>query len=233
MEYIWRASKVASNLLYKFLRMIINIKRFINELMSSNCYLVVDEINGHCICIDPASEQSLHEIDYIEKKGLSLDYIILTHEHTDHTWGVNSLLNTYPNAKVVCSRVCMEALPKESKTYFRFYYDDPNYSYNVLRVDYTIEELEDKIEWFEHNIFFYETPGHSPGSIVIEIDGVLFGGDTLMPFKPFIKKRNGGSKEQLINSIKQLKSRFALHTIVYPGHGEVTTLEKMIIHVEQ
>ena len=191
-----------------------------NQLMTSNCYIVADEASKQCICIDPASEKSEREIEYIEKSGFTLDYILLTHEHTDHTWGVNSLLGKYPSAKVVCSELCKEALPREAKAYFQFYYDDPNYSYNVERVDYTTKELRWLLEWAGHSIKFIATPGHSPGSVCIAIDNVIFGGDTLMPFKPFIKKRNGGSVEQFQASIKKMINTFPEDTIVYPGHGD-------------
>lgn len=196
------------------------VERFINELMTSNCYIVVDEASKHCICMDPASEKSLREIEFIERNGLFLDYIILTHEHTDHTWGVNALLDKYPSSKVICSELCKKALPKEAKAYFQLYYDDPNYAYNVERVDFTIEELNWQLEWFEHVIIFVATPGHSPGSVCIAIDNVVFGGDTLMPFKPFIKKRNGGSVELFQESVKRMVESFPEDTIVYPGHGE-------------
>lgn len=198
----------------------LKVIRFVNELMTSNCYIVADEISRHCICIDPASEKSLNEIDYIEKEKLTLDYIILTHEHTDHTWGVNSLINKIPDVKVICSELCKQALHKDAKSYFRFYYDNPNYFYNVKRIDYTTEDLNWQLCWVGHNIKFIATPGHSPGSVCIAIDEVIFGGDTLMPFKPFIKKRNGGSVGQFQESIKKITNTFPEDTIVYPGHGD-------------
>ncbi len=188
--------------------------------MTSNCYVVYDEDTLRCLVIDPASEKSLREIEYIEKNGLTLDYILLTHEHTDHTWGVNALLGKYPSSKVICSELCKEALPREAKAYFQFYYDDPDYIYNVERVDVTTEELNWHMEWVGHSIKFIATPGHSPGSVCIAIDTMVFGGDTLMPFKPFIKKRNGGSVEQFQESVKQMVEAFPADTIVYPGHGE-------------
>jgi len=198
----------------------IKVERFVNQLMVSNCFVVIDDEAKRCVCIDPASEKSEREINFIEENGLILDYILLTHEHTDHTWGVNSLIDKYPSAKVICSELCKEALPREAKAYFQFYYDDPNYSYNVERVDYTTEELKWHLEWVGHSIKFITAPGHSPGSVCIAIDDVVFGGDTLMPFKPFIKKRNGGSVEQFQESIKKLINTFPEDTIVYPGHGE-------------
>lgn len=203
----------------------LKIERFINQLMTSNCYLVVDDESRHCICIDPASEKAEREIEYIEQRGLSLDYIILTHEHTDHTWGVNSLIDRYPSVKVICSELSKGALPKEARAYFQFYYDDPNYVYNVRRVDYTTEEIEWHLEWESNNIIFIPTPGHSPGSICIVINGnVIFGGDTLMPFKPFIKKRNGGSLKQYQESVSKIKAAYNGDTRIYPGHGEVFKL---------
>ena len=100
----------------------LEVRRFINALMSSNCYLVVDEASRHCICIDPASEKSLREIENIENDGLTLDYIILTHEHTDHTWGCNALVERF-GAKVICSETCKQNLSKEFQAYFLLYYD--------------------------------------------------------------------------------------------------------------
>lgn len=206
----------------------LKVERFINQLMTSNCYIVVDEDSKHCFCIDPASEKSEREREYIELNDLTLDYIFLTHEHTDHTWGVNALLNQFSMAKVVCSSLCRDVLAKEARTYFQLYYDDPNYVYNVERVDYTTEELGGHLSWQEHNITFIATPGHSPGSVCIVIDGVLFGGDTLMPFKPFIKKRNGGSMVDYRKSLLSLQSQFKPSTIVYPGHGECMSIVEIL-----
>lgn len=196
------------------------VERFVNQLMSSNCYMVVDGGTKHSICVDPASEKSEREIQFIEQNNLSLDYIFLTHEHTDHTWGVNALIEKYPSVKVICSETCKVALPKEAKSYFQFYYDDPDYVYNVKRVDCTTEDLGGELKWLEHRVLFVPTPGHSPGSVCIVIGDIIFGGDTLMPFKPFIKKRNGGSLKQFQDSVIKMVKSFPGDFCVYPGHGE-------------
>lgn len=210
----------------------IRVERFVNQLMSSNCYIVVDDNSRHCLCIDPASEKSLREIQRIEENELTLDYIVLTHEHTDHTWGVNALIDKFPSVKVICSELCKKALPKEAKTYFQLYYDDPEYEYNVMRVDFTMEELNWTLEWVDHNIRFIATPGHSPGSVCVIIDDLIFGGDTLMPFKPFIKKRNGGSLGEYQNSLSYIDKSFTPSTIVYPGHGDCMKLGEIIMFID-
>lgn len=79
----------------------IRIHRFENQLLSSFCYLVLDENAKRCIIIDPGSEKSEKEINFLSANNLTLDYIFITHEHIDHLWGVNSLIDRYPASEVV------------------------------------------------------------------------------------------------------------------------------------
>ena len=202
----------------------LKIKRFVNQLMTSNCYVVVDEESGHCLCIDPASEKSEREIAYIGQNGLTLDYLILTHEHTDHTWGVNALKERFAEAKVICSEVCCENLAKEFQAYFLLYFDNPNYNYTVCQVDETTEAMGGSLLWQGNEIKFVPTPGHSMGSISLDIEGRLFTGDAILQSKPYVNKRNG-SKELFFESVKKILETYPLETFVYPGHGEVFQLK--------
>lgn len=202
----------------------IRIERFVNELMSSNCYIVWDDVKKNAIVIDPASEFSLREIAFIENNSLNLDYIILTHEHTDHTWGVNALLDKFPDAKVLCSEECKRELPKADQAYFSLYLDAPDYEYYVRRVDVTTEELNWILDWHGQNIKFFHTPGHSTASICFCIDNLLFTGDTIMQFENMYINRKTGSWDLWKESVKQIKHIFKGGTIVYPGHGKVFKL---------
>ena len=193
--------------------------------MTSNCYIVADEASKHCICIDPASEKSLQEIEYIEKNGLSLDYIILTHEHTDHNWGVNSLREHFPDCKLVCSEQCNRYVKKTNRTYFLFYYDDPDYRYEIAPADILISNQEDAISWNGHDIKFILTPGHSYGSMCIDVYGMLFTGDTIMPFKPYFNGRDS-NEEDWNSSIDLIMSKYKGNTLIYPGHGAKLSLEE-------
>lgn len=199
------------------------VERFINELMTSNCYIVADEASKHCVCIDPASEKSLREIDYIEKNGLTLDYIILTHEHTDHNWGVNSLREHFLNCKLVCSEPCNKYVKKTNRAYFLFYYDDPDYRYEIAPADILISNQEDSVSWNGHNIKFIHTPGHSYGSMCIDIDRKLFTGDTIMPFKPYFNGRDS-NEEDWKKSIEKINVIYSKESVIYPGHGECLSI---------
>lgn len=203
----------------------LKIERFVNELMTSNCYIVADEASKHCICIDPATEKSLREIEYIESNGLTLDYIILTHEHTDHNWGVNSLREHFADCKLICSELCNKYVKKTNRAYFLFYYDDPDYRYEIAPADIRISQREEKIEWNAHEIKFILTPGHSYGSMCIDIDGMLFTGDTIMPFKPYFNGRDSNEDEWKL-SIKIIMEAYSSKIEIYPGHGEKLLLEE-------
>ena len=196
----------------------IQIQRFVNELMTSNCFVVWDDDSRHCVIIDPASEKAEREIQLIEDNKLTLDYILLTHEHTDHTWGVNALVERY-NPEVICNTACKDALPKSGDMYFRLYYDDPNYTYTVCKVDHTTEELDNHLVWDGKVIEFIPAPGHSAGSICIRLGDKVFSGDTLMQFKPYVNKKNS-SKELLHSTINNLLNILPVFSVVYPGHGD-------------
>lgn len=206
----------------------LRIKRFINELMTSNCYIVWDEESHKCVVIDPASEKSKQEIDFIHTMSLKLDYILLTHEHTDHNWGVNSLLNSYPVAKVVCHEIAKVNIDTESKAYFRLYYDNPTYSYRVQRVDIVIDQDEFEIDWNGTVIRFIHTPGHSMGSECILVNSWLFTGDTILQAKPYVNKRTG-SKELLKESIQKILTIFDGEQMICPGHGDQFRLKNYSI----
>lgn len=206
----------------------LKIERFVNELMTSNCYVVYDDDTKRCLVIDPGSEKSQREIEFIERNNLALEYIIITHEHTDHNWGVNALVARYPETKVVCSEACKHNLKKEVRTYFLFYYNNQNYHYRVCDIDLTTDDLDWSLEWSGNIIKFIPAPGHSMGSICIEMNGMLFTGDAILQSKPHINKRNG-SKDLYYVTVGRLRNSFPPDELIYPGHGDVFSLCEYIV----
>lgn len=196
----------------------LQIHRFVNQLMTSNSYVVYDDITHNCLVIDPGSEKSEREISYIGNHSLQLDYIIITHEHTDHNWGVNALMAEFPNAKLVESEICSERVKKSNKMYFLFYYDDPDYKYALNDPDIVIKEDNSCILWNNKEIKFIFTPGHSFGSMCVCIENYLFTGDTIMPYKPYFNGRDS-NQDDWDDSIKKMDSLFLDNSIIYPGHG--------------
>ena len=199
--------------------MSLEVKQLENELMKSNCFIITDWTTHSCVIIDPGSEKSEREIEYIESNQLILDYIILTHEHTDHTWGANALKERFPLSKLVCSELCDKYAKKDSRAYFLFYYDDPNYRYELKPADVVVKSDEDDFLWNGYNVGFIQSSGHSRGSMCIKIANMLFTGDTIMPFKPFFNGR-GSNEDDWVESVIKIKNIISPDVIIYPGHGE-------------
>ena len=205
----------------------IKVERFINQLMSSNCFIVFDDETKRAIVIDPGSEKSEKEINFIEHNHLVLDYIILTHEHTDHNWGVNSLKSKHPNCSLVCSELSEKMIKKNNRVFFAFYYDNPNYIYTIDSADIVIKGSEDVLKWDGVDIHFIMTPGHSKASMCINIDGLLFTGDTIMPYPHYLHKKDG-NEEEWNKSVELIESIFSKETKIYPGHGVPLKLREWI-----
>lgn len=199
--------------------MALEVVQLENELMKSNCFIIVDRDSKACVIIDPASEKSEREIAYIEENRLCLDYIMLTHEHTDHTWGANALKERFSDAKLLCSEQCEKYAKKASRAYFLLYYDDPNYRYVLKPADVVIYDQEDWLEWHGRQFHFVITPGHSFGSMCIGIDNLLFTGDTIMPFPAYFNGRDS-NEDDWKESISYISTLFPPSTTILPGHGE-------------
>jgi hydroxyacylglutathione hydrolase len=67
----------------------------INQLNDNYSYLISSKENNSSIIIDPAEADKI--LDILKKKKLNLDYIFITHHHSDHTSGVIDLVKTYPH----------------------------------------------------------------------------------------------------------------------------------------
>lgn len=200
--------------------MTVEINRFVNQLMEANCFVVVDHDSESCLIIDPASENAENEINYIEENHLHLDYVLITHTHADHCWGANSLKRRYPEMKLLYHED--KYMNREIMLFFRMWHENVNYRYVLAPSENPISDGY-LINWHGHQMKFVLTPGHSEGSICIEIDGVLFTGDTIMPFPPYFNGR-GSDKTVWEKSVKKLVSLYKPETKIYPGHGDALTL---------
>lgn len=204
----------------------LRVLRFINSPVPSNAYLLIDALGENCIVIDPGSRIQKDICNYVKLKGLNLDYIILTHEHFDHCWGVNSLLESF-DTKVVATKLCAEWVLKPMNYFNKLYYDSDD-MYSVQKVDVTAEDVEWCIDWRGEAIDLIEAKGHTNRSMCVYVGGALFSGDTMIyNTKPFLKKKYGASSEDLRITLERIYDLYDDNTIVYAGHGEPFRLGDM------
>lgn len=183
---------------------------------ASNCYIVGCPQIKEGVLIDPGAEGKII-IRRINDLGLDIKYIINTHAHIDHI-GANEEIKEAFNAPILVheAEVPMYRSPQASLALFS----------NKSKIGLPDRSLTegDILEIGTLKIKVIETPGHTAGSITLDINGALFTGDTL--FNTSIGRTDlpGGSYRQIIRSIKEKILTYPDETKVFPGHGPVTTV---------
>ena len=86
---------------------------------------------------------------------------------------------------------------------------------------------DDVIEFGEHVFTVIPTPGHTPGSVFFycKEEGIAFSGDTLFRMSIGRTDFELGDFDEIIKSLKSLKDKMPLDTVILPGHGPKTVLK--------
>ena len=174
-------------------------------LYQTNTYIIHEESSTRCCVIDPGYQAGVI-LDKIGSLGLTLEAILLTHGHFDHVGAVKDLAADTDCRVFLCAEDT--ALPPMF-TAGSLYYTDTYAEGTILNIAGLY-------------IHVLHTPGHTPGSVCLLVDQVMFSGDTL--FAGGCGRTDiGGDWPTIQRSLKRLASIDA-DFAVFPGHGESTTL---------
>jgi glyoxylase-like metal-dependent hydrolase (beta-lactamase superfamily II) len=187
------------------------IEQIMVGFMQVFCYLVYDEETKEGILIDPAGNEK-ELIDHLSKKGIKLRYIVNTHGHADHTCG-NDAIREATGALLVMHESDDDLSQKPESARFAL-----SLGFRLSGPADVRVRGDDELAFGNLKMKFINTPGHSPGSCCILIDGNLFTGDTLFVGAVGRTDLAGGSFEQLIRSLQYLVKTLPPDTVVWPGH---------------
>lgn len=183
----------------------------------SNCYIVWDDNVKEGVIIDPGDDADII-LKAVREVDVKIKYILATHGHFDHVGAVAPLKR----------ELKVEFLAHKGD--FFFIEDGEN---AARRWGIDIEQPPkpdrfiddgDKIKIGSFDLEVLHTPGHSPGGISFFYDRIIFGGDTLFQGSIGRTDFRKGSFEDLSRSIKTRLYTLPDDTIVYTGHGPVTTI---------
>lgn len=187
--------------------------------VQENCFLVRREGSDRAVIVDPG-EEAPRLLAAIEQAGVTLDAILLTHCHFDHTGAVAPIARA-TGAPVYCPRVEVPVL-QDIMAYIPWPGFGPYESWDPEEIIEGGETLE--LAGMTLDVVF--TPGHSPGHVVYSVrdEGMLLSGDVL--FQGSIGRTDlpFGDTATLMRSIATLLERFDDDTRVYPGHMGLTTI---------
>jgi glyoxylase-like metal-dependent hydrolase (beta-lactamase superfamily II) len=187
-----------------------------------NTYIIAGD-NKDCWIIDPGcymAEERNQIVRFIEEKQLKPVKLINTHCHLDHIFGNSFIAKTYSLQPSWHRKedVIMKGAPLAA---MMFGVKAPEY---VSPGEHLVENTEMELDGEVFRLLL--TPGHSPGSICFynQAKSYVIAGDVL--FKGSIGRTDlpGGDYDTLIQSIHTQLMVLPDETIVYNGHGPVTTI---------
>ncbi len=187
--------------------------------LQCNCSIFGDETTREGMVIDPGDQ--IDEIQsIIERHGLRITAIAVTHAHIDHIGGA-ARLHRLTGAPVYMSErdaPLMQQLDMQAAWVGMQPTEKPN-------IDVPVKD-GDVIRLAGRSFQVLDTPGHTPGSIslLLAAENRLLAGDTL--FRDSIGRTDlpGGNSRQILVSIRDKLLPLGDSLIVIPGHGELTTI---------
>ena len=191
------------------------LKTFIEPPIDNNNYLIIDERSKEAALVDCSAVDG-DIIEELDRAGAKLKYILLTHGHFDHIAGIRP----NPDVKVVMHKADLGWLEKTNQYLPMFGMP----AMTVPKIDIFVED-GDILKLGNLDIKVIHTPGHTQGGVCYLVDGKLFSGDTI--FREAVGRCDleGGDFDQIVESIENKIFTLPPETLIYPGHGRMTSVE--------
>jgi len=201
----------------------LEVVRFVNSRFNSNTYILAHPEYENVWVVDPGDTDVVFGWMKAHSKTV-ISGIFLTHAHFDHIYGLNEIVERFPNCIVyIANDYGSDALRNPKVNGSRYTDEGPIVVSNNAKICYYDETM---LLWDGVEMQTINTPGHSDDSQSLLVDGMLFTGDTLIKDVRTVTKLRGGSVEKLEDSFKLISSLKGEKLKVMPGHGDVFSLDE-------
>ncbi len=205
----------------------VTVKAFIDSMFGENAYVVsVAGAGGGRVgwVIDPGlGDQVRRLLDYVEREGIAVEKILLTHGHADHVAGLDAVHEAHPQAEVLLAEADQPMLTDPALNL------SAPFGFHVILNTPADGDLTPQqplrlgaVDWIA-----LDTSGHSPGgrSLYSAEAGLVFTGDALFAGSVGRTDFPGSDPDRLIANIRTQLLSLPPETVVYSGHGPMTTIE--------
>ena len=142
--------------------------------------------------------------------------VLLTHTHFDHIYGLDKLLEKWPDVKVFTNAFGEKALQNPRWNLSHYYPEIPDIV--IDRMDHVVViDQSSELEVFGRPVTVKEVPGHDKSCLAFILDGKLFTGDAYIPGRAVVRNFPGSDKAEALVSQALLQGISGLYEL-YPGH---------------
>ncbi len=196
------------------------IDRVVVSPFATNCYIVGSESSREGIIIDPGDEAKVI-LKRVADLGLDIKLIVLTHGHIDHV-GALKEVEEATGAEVAIHSADAQSLRGKGSLLISMLVSGLSCP-KPPPPDRLLKD-GDSLDVADLHFRVLHTPGHTPGGLCLVGEGVVFSGDTLFNYSIGRTDLPGGSYRQLVEGIHTKLMVLPDDTVVYPGHGQETTI---------
>lgn len=205
----------------------LKVHQLVFNPFEENTYILADTESGKAAVVDPGMlyEKERRAFDrYVTDNNLEITQIINTHLHLDHCVGISHVKSHY-GAKLAASSNDASLGDHVMEQAANFGLSLPDELSKAVSIDIPLKD-GDTISIGNNTLLVITVPGHSQGGIALydAKDGFVVTGDSL--FRGSIGRTDlpGGNHPQLVNSVRDKLLTLPPDTLVYPGHGPMSTV---------
>lgn len=170
----------------------------INKIFNSITYILPFGSEKECYLVDCG------DIEKIIEQGWNVRGVLLTHSHFDHIYGLNKLVEKFPDVLIYTNCAGKEGLGNDKWNFSRYHTEIENFIFSKMM---NVRVLEEGIQMLDGGlkVSVLFTPGHDPSCISYLVDNNLFTGDAYIPSIKTVTTFPRSNKVQALESLTRLQ----------------------------
>ena len=183
----------------------------VNSFLSSVTYILPAGNGKDCWLVDCG------DVEKVVEAGWNVKGVLLTHSHCDHIYGLNKLIEVFPDALVYTNAEGAKGLKNPRWNFSLYRHEVEDFVFGYPRNVRVIEE-EGVVDLGGMRVEVLFVPGHEPSCLAFRVGDELFTGDAYIPGVKVLATLPRSNKRQAAESLERLQRLEALGLKVMPGH---------------